>query len=227
MPLLFCDFFRKGDLGFLPGSQEVLHLFFGSLHMEGEGDNSEVRTSAIGVRGSYVAHSQDIGRPAFIFPPLEVKFDGGNIFEWYKMITLTLNGCQLGDHLTEVPKPVTDPEYKKWKAEESLILSWMLRSMTPEMRRDFLCCDSAKEMWDDIQKYNEEKTHHWRIYELNMQASRAGQEGDNVLQYASKLKAIWREINYLWAHLESTICGAAVHLEVALIHLPHGSESHL
>ena len=33
------------------------------------------------------------------------------------MITLTLNGCQLGDHLTEVPKLVTDLEYKKWKAE--------------------------------------------------------------------------------------------------------------
>ena len=106
------------------------------------------------------------------------------------MITLTLNGCQLGDHLTEVPKPETDPEYKKWKAEESLILSKMLRSMIPEMRRDFLYCDSAKEMWDDIQKYNEEQTHHWRIYELNVQASQVGQGGDNVLQYTSKLKAI-------------------------------------
>ena len=159
MPLLFCDFFRKGDQGFLPSSQEVIHLFFGSLHMEGEGDSSEVRTSAVGVRGSDVAHSQDIGRPAFVFPPPEVKFDGRNMFEWSKMITLTLNGCQLGDHLTEAPKSVTDPEYKKWKAEESLILSWMLRSMTPEMRRDFLYCDSVKEMWDDIQKYSEEQTH--------------------------------------------------------------------
>ena len=135
MPLLFCDFFRKGDQGLLPSSQEVIHLFFGSLHMEGEGDSSEVRTSAVGVRGSDVAHSQDIGRPTFVFPPPEVKFDGRNMFEWSKMITLilfsnkkkmitlTLNSCQLGDHLTEAPKPVTNPEYKKWKAEESLILS--------------------------------------------------------------------------------------------------------
>ena len=68
-------------------------MFFGSLHMEGEGDNSEVKTSAIGVRGSDVAHSQHIGRSTFVFPLLEGKFDGGNIFEWSKMITLTLNGC--------------------------------------------------------------------------------------------------------------------------------------
>ena len=159
MPLLFCDFFRKGDLGFLPSSQEVLHLFFGSLHMEGEGDSSEGKTSAVGVRGSDVAHFQDIGRPAFVFPPLEVKFDGGNMFGWSKMITLTLNSCQLRDRLTEAPKPLTDPKYKKWKAKESLFLSWMLRSMTPEMRRNFLYCDSMKEMCDDIQKYSEEQTH--------------------------------------------------------------------
>ena len=66
------------------------------------------------------------------------------MFEWSKMITLTLDGCQLGDHLTETPKGETDPEFKKWKAEEALILSWMLRSMTPEMRMDFLYCESVK-----------------------------------------------------------------------------------
>ena len=145
-----------------------------------------------------MAHSQDIGRPAFVFPPPEVKFDGGNMFEWSKMITLTLEGSQLGDHLTEAPVAATDPEFKRWKAAESLTLSWMLRSMTPEMRRDFLYCDSVKELWDDIQRYTEEQTHDWRIYELNVQASQAHQGSDNILQYASRLKAIWREVDYLW-----------------------------
>ena len=55
-----------------------------------------------------------------------------------------------------------------------------------------------KEMWDDIQKYSEEQTHDWFIYQLNVRASEARQGNDNVLQYASKLKAIWREIDYLW-----------------------------
>ena len=144
------------------------------------------------------SHPQDLGRPTFVFPPSEVKFDGGNMFKWSKMINLTLYDCQLGDHLTENPREETNPEYKKWKAEESLILSWMLRSMTPEIRRDFLYCDTVREMWDDIQKYSEEQTHDWCIYELNVQASQARQGGDNVLQYTSKVKAIWREIDYLW-----------------------------
>ena len=74
----------------------------------------------------------------------------------------------------------------------------MPRPMTFEMHRDFLDYDSVKEMWDDIQKYSEEQTHDWHIYELNVQALHARQGGDNVLQYASKLKAIWQEIDYLW-----------------------------
>ncbi|XP_078437652.1 uncharacterized protein LOC144708275 [Wolffia australiana] len=140
---------------------------------------------------------QDAGRPNFIFPPPEVKFDGGNMFEWSKMVTLTLYGCKLGDHLTNDPRAASDPEYKKWRAEESLILSWMLRSMTPEMRRDFLYCDIVKETWDDIQKYSEEQSHDCRIYELNVQATQARQGTDNVLQIL-KTESSPREIDYLW-----------------------------
>ena len=113
------------------------------------------------------------------------------MFEWSKMVTLTLYRFLLGDHLIEGPKHATDLEFKKWKAEESLILNWMLRSMTPEMRCDFLYYDTVKELWDD-------QTHEWRIYELNMQEKTTLQGGDNVLQYSFKLKAIWREIDYLW-----------------------------
>ena len=166
--------------------------------MESEKGTSEVRTGAVEARGSDLASTQDIGRQTYVFPPSEVKFDGGNMSEWSPMVTLTLYGCLLGDHLTEGPKQATDPEFKKWKAEESLILSWMLRSMTPEMRRDFLYCDTVKELWDDIKKYSEDQTHDWRIYEINVQEKTTLQGGDNVLQYLSKLKAIWREMDYLW-----------------------------
>ena len=87
-----------------------------------DGDENSFQS---GVRSgeSDSSHPQDLGRSTSVFPPPEVKFDGGNMFEWSKMINLTLYGCQLGDHLTENLREVTNPEYKKWKAEESLILS--------------------------------------------------------------------------------------------------------
>ena len=112
--------------------------------MEAEGANIEIRTSQVEGGNSDLVTSG--GNSTFVLPPPEIKFDGGHMFEWSKMITLTLDGSQLGDHLTEDLMLLTDPEYKKWKAIESSILSWMLRSMTPEMRRDFLYCGSVKDL---------------------------------------------------------------------------------
>ena len=47
-------------------------------------------------------------------------------------------------------------------------------------------------------RYPEVQLNDWRIYKLNVHASQARQGNDNVLQYASKLKTIWRAIDYLW-----------------------------
>ncbi|XP_078441005.1 uncharacterized protein LOC144710992 [Wolffia australiana] len=149
------------------------------------------------VSGLVTSQNSEVGRGTIVFPPAEVKFDGGNMFEWSKMVTLTVYGLFLGDHLTDEPRTPADPDYKRWKAEESLILQWMLRSMTPEMR-DFLYCTTVKELWDEIQKYTSEQSNDWRIYELKVQESMARQGGENIRQYSSRLKAIWREIDYLW-----------------------------
>ena len=65
--------------------------------MTSQGDENvlqvEEKTSAVRTGGSDLSHPLDTGHPAFVFPPPEVKFDEGNMFEWSKMITLTLHGC--------------------------------------------------------------------------------------------------------------------------------------
>ncbi|XP_078447619.1 uncharacterized protein LOC144716375 [Wolffia australiana] len=70
--------------------------------------------------------------------------------------------------------------------------------MTPEMRRDFLYCETVKGLWDEIQRYTAEQSHDWQIYELKVQETLARQGSENVRQYSSRLKAIWREIDHLW-----------------------------
>ena len=63
-----------------------------SLEMESKEGTSEVRVGAVEARSSDLAPTQEIGRQNYVFPPPEVKFDGGNMFEWSKMVTLTLYG---------------------------------------------------------------------------------------------------------------------------------------
>ena len=44
--------------------------------MEAEGDNSEIRTEQGEAGNTEVFTSTATGRPAYVFPPPEVKFDG-------------------------------------------------------------------------------------------------------------------------------------------------------
>ena len=56
----------------------------------------------------------------------------------------------------------------------------------------------VKELWDEVSKYSTKKHSDWRIYDLNAKAIQVTQGSENILMYSSKLKGIWREIDYLW-----------------------------
>ena len=120
------------------------------------------------------------------------------MLEWSKLIELTLVGRELGDDLKESPFLEKDPRYKRWKAEEACIHQWILSTMNLEIRRDFLCVDSVKELWDEVSKCKAKKHYDCRIYDLSAKVIQARQGSKNILMYSSKLKGILREIDYLW-----------------------------
>ena len=62
----------------------------------------------------------------------------------------------------------------------------------------FFYVDFVKELWDEVSKYSAKKHYDWRIYDLNAKGIQARQGSENILLYSSKLKGIWREIDYLW-----------------------------
>ena len=62
----------------------------------GDGEQDVSRTGIVGAGGSSMTQVQEFGRSAAILPPAEVKFDGGNMFEWSKMVDLAIYGCQVG-----------------------------------------------------------------------------------------------------------------------------------
>ena len=107
-------------------------------------------------------------------------------------------GRELGDRLKESLVLEKDPQFKRWKAEEALIHRWILNTLNPEMRRDFLYVDSVKELWAEVSKYSVKKHYDWCIYDLNAKVIQARQGSENILVYSSKLRGIWREVDYLW-----------------------------
>ncbi|RVW90086.1 hypothetical protein CK203_035933 [Vitis vinifera] len=54
------------------------------------------------------------------------------------------------DYLTEAvtASPPEDPKFKTWKLENSMVMSWLINSMTNEIGEAFMFYETAKEIWD-------------------------------------------------------------------------------
>nr|CAD1844034.1 unnamed protein product [Ananas comosus var. bracteatus] len=74
--------------------------------------------------------------------------------KWTKfptMVSIHLNdhwGKEKDDYLTgasAAPETMA-PTYKKWMAENNMVMSWLVNSMTPDIGENFLSVETAKEI---------------------------------------------------------------------------------
>ena len=87
------------------------------------------------------------------------KLNSQNYIEWSQSILMFI--CRKGKDdyligLTTAPS-TTDLNYKISKVENSMVMSWLINSMTNETGVDFMYYETAKEIWDAAkQSYNNE-----------------------------------------------------------------------
>lgn len=67
------------------------------------------------------------------------KLHGNNFLAWSRAVELFVTGRGKKEFLSEkmVIPSESDAKFTTWEAENSMIMSWLLGSMTPEVR---LCC---------------------------------------------------------------------------------------
>lgn len=46
----------------------------------------------------------------------------------------------------------TDANFRLWKSENSMILSWLIRPMQPDISDDFMMYNSAAEIWNPVKE---------------------------------------------------------------------------
>ena len=78
------------------------------------------------------------------------KLNGKNYLEWSQSVKLAIDGRGKLGYLTgEIQKPKeTDPTYKAWRSENSLVTAWLLNSMEGPIAKPHLFLPTAKEVWD-------------------------------------------------------------------------------
>lgn len=78
-----------------------------------------------------------------------IKFDGTNYFAWSRSCLLFIKARGLYGFITgntKKPDP-SSSEFNKWDFEKSLIMSWLISSMQPQIARTYLLLDSAAKIW--------------------------------------------------------------------------------
>ena len=138
------------------------------------------------------------GHPVVALPDLRIKFTGSNVFLLKKLVELTLKARGLINHLSDNPMELGSPMRKTWDAEEALIHSWLLSNMLEELMEDYICVTTVKEIWNEVMGMCSKEHNDWRIYDLLIKVKQIKQGELSVVAYSSKLKAIWREIDFYW-----------------------------
>nr|GMC86690.1 uncharacterized protein LOC109159828 [Ipomoea batatas] len=78
------------------------------------------------------------------------KLNGQNYLQLSQSVLLFICGKGKDDYLTgTAAKPETaEPGFRKWKIENSMIMSWLINSMNNDIGENFSLFETAQEIWD-------------------------------------------------------------------------------
>lgn len=111
------------------------------------------------------------------------------------------------------PPPVSDPLYEPWNRCNSLVLSWLQRSISENIAKSLLWCDRASVVWKSLEKRFSQGDI-FRIADLQDELARFQQSNLDISSYFTKLTTLWEEIENFRPIRDCTCaipctCGAA------------------
>lgn len=133
------------------------------------------------------------------------KLNGTNYLEWSQSAMLTIKGRGKLEYLTDPPPKPTDPNFKTWDVENSMIMSWLLHSIQPEIGKTYMFLKTAKDIWEaTAQTYSNVgmKAH---IYELKTKIHNTKQGSFSVTEYYNTIKSLWLELDH-YQRIEMVVC---------------------
>ncbi|XP_061372446.1 uncharacterized protein LOC133314915 [Gastrolobium bilobum] len=102
--------------------------------------------------------------------------------------------------------PASDLLFSSWLRCNSMVISWILNSVSKEIADSLLYFSTAYEVWTDLQTRFSEANGP-RIFQLKQQISSLCQGSLDVNGYYTKLKSLWDELQD-YVPLPSCTCGA-------------------
>ncbi|XP_042974688.1 uncharacterized protein LOC122306322 [Carya illinoinensis] len=133
---------------------------------------------------------------------------GDNYNSWRRSMEMALKAKnKLGFVNGSIIQPhETDSTYSKWDRCNSMVLLWILNSVSCEIGEIVVYALTAKDMWDELNNQFSQGNEP-RIFQLQKELSSLSQDQTSVSVYYRKFKCLWDElINY--DQIPHCTCGA-------------------
>ncbi|RDX83661.1 hypothetical protein CR513_35397, partial [Mucuna pruriens] len=120
-----------------------------------------------------------------------------NYLQWAQYIRTTLKGCNKFSHIEGNGPPKDDPKFEAWDDEDSLIMTWLWNSMTPEISPNYMFYSSAREIWENlIETYSIKKKKDSTVcYDIESKIFNSRQGTFSVTEYYATLNGLWIELD--------------------------------
>ena len=132
-----------------------------------------------------------IDNPSLQISPL--KLDGTNYLAWSRSCLLSIKARGLQGYINNGKRRPddTNPAVHKWDSENSLIMSWLINLMQPQLARGYLLLDTAQKIWDATTQTYSQSGNDAQVYELRKKVHETKQGEMTIAQYFSELSSLW------------------------------------
>ncbi|KAL6311476.1 hypothetical protein AAG906_012064 [Vitis piasezkii] len=157
-----------------------------------EGLNLEVTSRPEAVHSGSTSTTDDI-----ILPITGHKLNGQNFIQWAQSVRIFICGKGKEEYLTgAIVQPKEDaPGYRTWKLENSMVMSWLINSMTNDIGENFMYYGTAKEIWDAARETYSNIDNTSAIFEIKSILQDLRQGDSTVTKYFNILTRYWQQLD--------------------------------
>nr|KYP59601.1 hypothetical protein KK1_015037 [Cajanus cajan] len=88
---------------------------------------------------------------------------------------------------------MTDPSYNSWDAENSIVMTWLIKSMELKIGRTYLFCKTSHEIWTPVQEM-----YFAQCFEIRSALHNTQQGNKSVIKYFNMLVKLWQEMDLFY-----------------------------
>lgn len=145
---------------------------------------------------------------------ISLRLDGLNYDDWNAAMTIALDAKnKIGFVDGSLTRPDTlAPTFRLWSRCNSMVKSWILNSVSPQIYRSILRLSDAVDIWRDLHgRFH--MTNLPRTFNLTQEIQDLKQGSMSLSEYYTTLKTLWDNLESVDEPVTPCVCGNAVILQ--------------